>query len=105
MARSQVGLEAGVNRLRIVLIQPRIEFGQLLRSQRSDSVFDLLNRVKFIWLLSPYGPDMIVASIGAHSEHELIAIRIAVMDVSAGLSPSLYGRFVVNGAHLKPATP
>src|SRR5262245_29608540 len=43
--RGKVGLKARVDGLRVVLIQPRIKFGQLLRRQRSDSVFDLLDRV------------------------------------------------------------
>ena len=44
-----------------------------------------------------------VRSIGEYGEYKFLAVRIAVMDVSAGRSPSRYGRFVLNGAHLKPA--
>jgi hypothetical protein len=43
-ARFKVGLDAGIERVR-VLVEPYVQFFQLLRRQRADGAFDFLDGV------------------------------------------------------------
>jgi hypothetical protein len=66
---------------------------QLDRAQRREHA---RQRQQYSLASIPYRPDVFVASIGEHRKHEFIAVRIAVMDVSAGPSRSGYSVLVID---------